>query len=299
MKKMKKISMFVIASAMLVSMSSCSKYRGYKESDTGLFYKFYVQNDKEAKAQLGDLLTMSLVYSKVGETDSIIEDSRKNPNPFMLLLNPSDFKGDLFEGLAMMHKGDSASFIIKADSFFMKTARMPQAPKFVTAETMLKFEVKLMDIKPKAVFEKEMAEAQAKFKEEVVKRKAEEPGLIAKYLKDNKITVKPTKNGLYYVEKTKGTGPKVVAGQKVRVSFTGRFLDGKIFDTSEGKKPFEFVVGQQQVIPGWDEALTLMNKGCKAIVLIPSSMAYGEQGAQGIIPPCTPLVFDVELLDVQ
>jgi len=295
---MKKITMFAIASAMLVSMSSCSKYRGYKESDTGLFYKFYVENEKESKAQLGDLLTMTLMY-KLADNDSIIEDSRKNPNPFMLLLNSSDFKGDLFEGLAMMHKGDSASFIIKADSFFMKTARMPEPPKYVTAETMLKFEVKLTDLKPKAVFEKEMAEAQAQFKVEVEKRKAEEPGIIAKYLKDNKITVRPTKSGLYFVEKTKGTGPKVVAGQKVQVNYTGKFLDGKIFDSSEGKKPFEFVVGQQQVIPGWDEALTLMNKGCKAVVLIPSALAYGEQGAQGAIPPCTPLVFDVELLDVQ
>lgn len=291
--------MFLVASAMIVSMSSCSKYRGYKESDTGLFYKFYVENEKEGKAQLGDLLTLSLVYSKKADTDSIIEDSRKNPTPFMLLLKVSDFKADLFEGLAMMHKGDSASFILRADSFFLKTARMPELPKYVTAETMLKFDIKLLDIKPKAVFEKEMAEAQVKFKEEVDKRKVEEPGLIAKYLKDNKITVKPTKSGLYFVEKTKGTGAKVIAGQKVKVNYTGKFLDGKIFDSSEGKKPFEFVVGQQQVIPGWDEALTMMNKGCKAIVLIPSVMAYGEQGAQGAIPPCTPLVFDVELIDVQ
>ena len=295
---MKKIAMFAIASAMLVSMSSCSKYRGYKESDNGLFYKFYVENEKEAKAQLGDLLTMTLVY-KIAESDSIIEDSRKNPNPFMLLLKASDFKGDLFEGLAMMHKGDSASFILKADSFFLKTARMPEMPKFVNAETMLKFEIKLTEIKPKAIFEKEMAEAQVKFKEEVEKRKAEEPGLIANYLKENKITVKPTKSGLYFVEKTKGTGPKVAAGQKVTVNYTGKFLDGKIFDSSEGKKPFEFVVGQQQVIPGWDEALTLMNKGCKAVVLIPSALAYGEQGAGNAIPPCTPLVFDVELLGIQ
>lgn len=294
---MKKISMFIIASAMIISMSSCSKYRGYKESDNGLFYKFYVENEKEAKPQLGDLLTMTLVY-KIAENDSVIEDSRTRPTPFMLLLKASDFKGDLFEGLAMMHKGDSASFILKADSFFVKTARMPEMPKFINAETMLKFEIKLTDIKPKAVFEKEMAEAQAKFKEDADKRKASEPELIAKYLKDNKITVRPTKSGLYFVEKTKGTGAKVVAGQKVVVNYTGRFLDGNIFDSSEGKKPFEFVVGQQQVIPGWDEALQLMNKGCKAVVIIPSAIGYGEQGAGNAIPPFTPLVFDVELIDI-
>lgn len=295
-RKMKKITMFLVASAMIVAMSSCSKYRGYKESDNGLFYKFYVENEKEAKPKLGDLLTMTLVY-KIAETDSVLDDSRTRPTPFMLLLKESDFKGDLYEGLAMMHKGDSASFILKADSFYLKTARMQQLPAFINAETMLKFDIKLTEVKDKAVFEKEMAEAQAKFKAQMEKNKELEPEMIAKYLKDNKITVKPTKSGLYYAEKTKGQGPKVVAGQQVVVNYTGKFLDGKIFDSSEGREPFKFVVGQQQVIPGWDEALTLMNKGAKAVIVLPSALAYGENGAPDAIPPFTPLVFDVELID--
>ncbi len=293
---MKKNTILFIASALILSITSCAKYSGYKESDNGLFYKFYVQNDKETKPVMGDLLTMTLIY-KIAETDSVIEDSRTRPTPFMLLLKESDFKGDLFEGLAMMHKGDSASFIIKADSFFVKTARAQQLPAYITSETMLKFEIKITDIKPKAVFEKEMAEARAQYEELIKKNKAQEPELIAKYVKENNITVRPTKSGLYYVEKSKGTGPKVVAGQKVVVNYTGKLMDGKIFDTSEGRKPFEFVVGQQQVIPGWDEALLLMNKGAKAVIILPSAIAYGENGAPDAIPPFTPLVFDVELID--
>jgi FKBP-type peptidyl-prolyl cis-trans isomerase len=295
---MKKISILFIVAAISLSMSSCSKYRGYKESDNGLFYKFYVENDKGAKPQMGDVLTMTLLY-KIAETDSILEDSRTRPNPFMLLLKESDFKGDLFERLGMMHKGDSASFIIKADSFFIKTVKMPleQMPKFVKPETMLKFEIKLSDVKPKAVFEKEMAEAQAKFKVEMEKRKAEEPEAILNYVKENKITARPTKTGLYYVEVVKGNGSKPKAGQTCVMNYTGKLFDGKIFDSSEGKKPFEFILGKQQVIPGWDEAIAMMSKGGKAKLVIPSSLAYGENGAGNLIMPYTPLVFDVELID--
>ncbi len=293
---MKKNVMLLFASAIILLISSCSKYSGYKESDNGLFYKFYTENDKEIKPAMGDLVTMSLIY-KIAETDSVIEDSRNRPTPFMLLLKESDFKGDLFEGLAMMHKGDSASFIVKADSFFLKTARAEQLPPYIKPETMLKFEIKITDIKAKAVFEKEMAEARAKFQETIEINKTQEPTLIANYLKENKISVKPTKSGLYFVEKTKGAGPKVVAGQKVMVNYTGKLLDGKVFDSSEGRKPFEFVVGQQQVIPGWDEALLMMNKGTKAVIILPSALAYGENGAPDAIPPYSALVFDVELID--
>lgn len=293
---MKKISLLFASAAVIFSMSSCSKYSGYKESDNGLFYKFYVENEKEAKPQMGDVLTMSLVY-KIAENDSIIEDSRTRPAPFMLMLKESDFKGDLYEGLAMMHKGDSASFIVKADSFFIKTARMQQLPTFVKAETMLKFEVKLQEVKAKAVFEKEMAEAQTKFKAEMEKRKAAENDAILAYVKDNKITARPTKSGLYFVEITKGTGPKPTAGQKCVVNYTGKLLDGKVFDSSEGKQPFEFALGEKQVIPGWDEAVAMMSKGGKATIVIPSSLAYGESGAGDVILPFSPLVFDVELID--
>jgi FKBP-type peptidyl-prolyl cis-trans isomerase len=293
---MKKISILFIVAAISLSMSSCSKYRGYKESDNGLFYKFYVENDKEVKPKMGDVLTMTLIY-KLVETDSILEDSRTRPNPFMLLLKESDFKGDLFEGLAMMHKGDSASFIVKADSFYLKTVKMPEMPKYVKAESMLKFEIKLTDVKAKAVFEKEMAENQAKFKAQMEKRKDLEGEAIANYIKENKITARPTKSGLYFVEVTKGTGPKPTAGKTCVMNYTGKLLDGKVFDSSEGKKPFEFALGKQQVIPGWDEAVGMMSKGGKAKIVLPSSLAYGENGAGEMILPYTPLVFDVELID--
>ena len=130
-------------------------------------------------------------------------------------------------------------------------------------------------------------------------RKTKEPTEILAYVKEKNISAKPSKTGLYYIETIKGTGAKAAAGKKVKVNYTGKLLDGTVFDTSEGKEPIEFTVGAQQLIPGWEEGILKMNKGGKATLLIPSELAYGANGAGNSILPYTPLLFDLELIDVQ
>ena len=121
---------------------------------------------------------------------------------------------------------------------------------------------------------------------------------MKKYLNDKKITTSPTASGLIYIEKVKGTGAKASAGKKVKVHYTGTLLNGTKFDSSRDRnEPFEFTLGQGQVIKGWDEGIAMMNVGGKATLIIPSNIAYGERD-MGTIPPFSTLVFDVELLGV-
>ena len=122
---------------------------------------------------------------------------------------------------------------------------------------------------------------------------------MQKYLIGHKITTKPTATGLIYVEKIKGTGARAVAGKTVKVHYTGTLLNGTKFDSSRDRdKPFDFTLGQGQVIKGWDEGVAMMNVGGRATLIIPSSIAYGAED-KGVIPPYSPLVFDVELLEVK
>ena len=97
-----------------------------------------------------------------------------------------------------------------------------------------------------------------------------------------------------------GTGAAASSGKKVTVHYTGTLTDGKVFDSSETRKaPFTFTLGQGQVIPGWDKGVDGMKIGERRRLSIPSAMAYGEKGVGNVIPPNSPLLFEVELLSVE
>lgn len=99
---------------------------------------------------------------------------------------------------------------------------------------------------------------------------------------------------------TAGTGAKPRNGQIVVVHYTGRLMDGTKFDSSvDRKEPFEFALGQGQVIEGWDKGLAQMQVGEKARLTIPPEMGYGPGGYPGVIPPNATLVFEVELLEIR
>ena len=109
--------------------------------------------------------------------------------------------------------------------------------------------------------------------------------------------VHTTPSGLQYEIVKQGDGPRPTAGDSVTVHYTGKLIDGTVFDSSVDRgQPATF--GVTQVIPGWVEALQLMNVGSRWRLFIPSALAYGPQGAGGLIGPNQTLVFDVELLAI-
>jgi FKBP-type peptidyl-prolyl cis-trans isomerase len=96
-----------------------------------------------------------------------------------------------------------------------------------------------------------------------------------------------------------GTGAAAKVGDTVVVHYTGKLTNGKVFDSSRGSQPFTFVLGDGQVIRGWDEGLVGMKKGGKRTLRIPPSMGYGEQGSPPVIPANATLIFDVELVSIE
>lgn len=109
-----------------------------------------------------------------------------------------------------------------------------------------------------------------------------------------------TDSGLRYQIIQKGSGKKAEKGKQISVHYKGQLTNGTVFDSSyQRKEPIDFTVGTGQVIKGWDEGLQLMQVGDKARLVIPSQLAYGSQGAGGVIPPDATLIFDIELMDVK
>ncbi len=437
-------SLLILSVGAFMAVSCDTTHPGFRKNENGIYYQIIsnVDSTKNVKADSGMIFQLTMSY---GSKDSLLFDAKQNARAFELPYAEPTYKGDINEALGMFAKGDSAVFIIKADSFFIKTAHSPEVPELFKANNDLYFWVKIVDIvsleqlnakrqaeldvlkekemvdlnsfmsrnyptamatetglyiiktkagsgkapkdgdmlnfdftvatingpqlyssmetgrpidhekgkpfdtegfteglntltpgdevtlivpsklafkaqgrqgmimpfttmlytvklnsvKSKEQYEKEVAAKKAQEQAQNDKLKNQEKVTMANYISKNKITVQPTPSGLYYIETAAGTGEQAVAGDKVKVHYSGTLLDGTKFDASYDRgEPYEFTLGRNEVVKGWDEGIAMMKKGGKATLIVPSSLAYGERARGAVIHAFAPLKFDVELVDV-
>lgn len=130
--------------------------------------------------------------------------------------------------------------------------------------------------------------------EREAKAKAELEDKITELIDDS---FKATTSGLRYKVLAEGDGTPLNAGTSVNIHYTGKLANGQVFDSSYTRKqPINFVLGQGQVIAGWDEGLQLLSKGAKAKFVIPPHLGYGDRAIQGVIPANSILIFEVEVV---
>ncbi|MBC7568172.1 MAG: FKBP-type peptidyl-prolyl cis-trans isomerase [Spirosoma sp.] len=284
------------AALIVVILAACGKNR-VQVTDNGLKYQVHEQTDKAArKAKVGDILTLHLTL--LNAKDSVLRDTHKEGEPFKMLLQVPPFKGSYEEGLTMLSKGDSATFYVSADSLFTKAGQ--PFPPGVSKGTDIGIAVKMINVQSEEEYKK-AEEVAAK------KQKGVDAKIISDYIAKNNLSGKAqkTENGVYYVVTQPGSGPTPSPGDVVSVQYTGKLLNGTVFDSSDKAKnpqatgqPVQFPIGVGQVIPGWDETVTKMHKGEKATLIIPSTMAYGSR-PNPKIPANSVLLFDVELISFQ
>jgi len=173
------------------------------------------------------------------------------------------------EGISLLSVGSKAKLIVPPELAYGEFGAVGVIPPNAT----LYFEVELVDILPGSP-EAPVAVADSEF-----------------------IT---TDSGLKYYELADGNGPIPEPGQLVAIHYTGWLEDGTKFDSSlDWGQPFIFPLGEQMVIPGWDEVVSTMKVGDQRQLVIPPELAFGEAGIDGLIPPNSTLIFEVELVDIQ
>ena len=224
----------------------------------------------------------------LGQVDQLKKETEQMKAEIQLLKNPKEIElndtltrvsyglGTLVAGNLKSQGGDSLD--VAAMTAGLKDVMTGKESRIPEMEVMV-----LVQIYMQAAMEKK-----------ALRMKAES----IKFLEENKKVegVQTTKSGLQYKVISSGKGKSPVATDKVTVHYTGKFVDGKVFDSSVGRDPATFEVGG--VIPGWTEALQLMHEGDKWMIYLPYDIAYGERGSGNDIPPYATLIFEVELIKV-
>ncbi len=266
------------------------------------------------KVDSGKFMVMNMIF-KDGK-DSVWSDTRKNGFPAIVQMQDSVPKGDgVLEVIQMLTKGDSVSFTIPAKDLFTKTFRQP-VPPMVDSTSSFTFLIGLTSVlneeEVRALQSQLVAKQNEKLMMEQRVQLAKDTVIIDNYLSEKGIAAQKTVSGLRYVITKTGKGQNAQNGQTVRVNYAGYLLNGKYFDSNieavakannlnngGNYQPLEFVVGYQQVIQGWEESMTLMNKGAKMTVFIPSTLAYGPQKRGDVIPENSILAFDLEMVEIK
>ena len=267
-----------------------SKYPGFSKTETGIYYKLHTIGEDVAPAKSGNYVTVDLNYKTINDSTFFHEQRT-------FKITKSDFEGSIDECFLMLSKGDSSTFIINADNFFKKTL-MTSLPQFIAPNSQMKVDVKMNDIRTEEQYNRDKAE----FLKWIEDFGDYEKMILKRFIDEQKVDVKPNKSGLYFLKIKDGVGRKVKKGDLVTIDYEGRFLNGKFFDSTKKRhQPLDFVYGTEwQVIPGINEAIGMMEQGEKAVVIIPSSLAFGDNGSStGIIPPFTSVIYEIELLKVK
>lgn len=301
---------------------------GFARTASGMQYKLFRQTasfkfaprqlpgnaDPAYPARVGKVLSLHLEYRTSG--DSLLMKSRAQqfglPVRVPLEALTKRTRGTEAEAFSLLQPGDSGVFRFNADTLFRRNARQ-------LAPANLKKNGNFVTVYARAVQLQSRDEATkaAQADQQLVQQKlqaqqaaysaqnlAQDQATIRAWLAQNAPTVKveQTPGGVLYYITERGTGPLPTAGQTVQVKYRGSLLaTDKEFDSTakHGGQPIAFPLGRGQVIPGWDEGIARLPVGSKAVLLIPSPLAYGERGAGADIPPRAILKFEVELVDAK
>lgn len=278
---------FVLASA--AALASCKKSETQSPTP-GLDITIVHKSESGIKPDSGDLLEINfdmLVHNDSTGKDSLLMSTFKDNQSMKMPFSPKPFdklsqseKFTPIPALSMMEQGDTAVVSVNPDSVFKGFPNSLMRPAYYGKNTKMQYRIVITKV----------------LKNKDLKSKAKTE--LDSYIKNNNLTPTKTASGLMYNVAKKGNGKFAKDGDEISVMYTGKLLNGQVFDSNvPSKEPFNLELGQGRVIKGWEEGLKFFDEGATGYLLLPYDLAYGEAGTRGIDPFAT-LLFEIEVLKV-
>jgi FKBP-type peptidyl-prolyl cis-trans isomerase len=268
-----------------------------KKIKDGLYMSVETEG-KGAPTKIGNYLKINYVGKLL--TEKIFDLSPKN-EPFVFRLGYRQVIPGWETAIATLKLGSKVTLFMNPNWGYGSTG----ADESVPPNAPLIFEIELLDAMSDADYDKYMkvqeAKARADFEAKQIQQFVQDKKLIADYAASKKLKINPLPSGLSYIITKNGKGLMAKSGDEITVHYEGAFLDGKVFDATKGKKPFQFVLGYKKTIAGWEEGLKFFNKGSEGFLLIPSKLGYGAtplDDGKTVVPSNSVLVFKIQLVDI-
>lgn len=291
MTKMRTLTSLIAA---IVLFASCKQY---EKAPSGLTYRIEHGNGKE-KIKQGDFVKLHVEY-RLKSKDSLLQGSFDNIPMYLPYDTSRMSKHTIVEIMGKCAAGDKVDFALSIDT--LKNLGMIDYNETFRQGDLISGKMEILK-----VF-KSQDEVKADYVKEIDLEKQREILGVKDYAAKKGYKTVSTSSGIQIEVQQQGQGPKADSGQQVSIMYRGYFIGkkntGVEFDGNMGKKgpeaaPIQFVLGTGSVIPAWEEALKYFAKGGKGRILVPSMLAYGQQGSAPVIPPFANLGFDIEIVDI-
>ena len=267
----------------------------FSSTDSGLLYHMVTEGQGE-QAKAGDYV--SVHYTGTFLDGKVFDSSVERGEPIVFKLGEGQVIPGWDMGIALFKAGGKGFLYVPAELAYGAAG----AGDVIPPNSSLKFEIELVSIMDEDSYqawaEKENERRRKLIEEYIERQMRQEMQGIAAYAKDHNLPFQMTESGLVYLIEEAGEGAKAEPGNQVTVHYTGRLLNGKIFDSSHNRnQPISFQLGAGRVIQGWEEGIALFREGGKGKLMIPSPLGYGPR-QMGDIPAESTLLFDIELVSV-
>lgn len=282
---------------LIVFFTSCKKTSwldGYTRDAAGFYYKLVALGDGNIHPQSRDVVVADAVMRT--QTDSIFWDTQHDGvNGFFIDLTAGKLPGSCHGYFPKLVEGDSVSFLIRPSTFF-RLYFDTIVPYFCQNDSLVKLDLKITEIISKAQY---MAIKENSEVKEIDDRELQELEIIDCYLASDYEWMQPDLNGIYYLKRTQTNLEPVTMGKKIKIVFSARFLDGR--PLGRLNQEMEYTYGTpDQTVKGLNIVIGTLKMGETAKIIVPSRLAFGEKGSSnGSVPPYTPIVFDIKIIDIK